>query len=88
MSEPVTLPAANDGKVVRHIFAALSASLISVGIARFAYTPLLPALIESRWLPVSEAVYLSAAGLAGISWGPLPAGGSARATRAWPFCAR
>ena len=71
MSEPVTLPAANDGKVVRHIFAALSASLISVGIARFAYTPLLPALIESRWLPVSEAVYLSAAGLAGYLLGAL-----------------
>ena len=71
MNQLVTLPAANNGKMLRHIFAALSASLISVGIARFAYTPLLPVLIEARWLSVSAAVYLSAAGLAGYLVGAL-----------------
>jgi hypothetical protein len=78
MNQLVTLPAANNGKMLRHIFAALSASLISVGIARFAYTPLLPVLIEARW----------AVGLGrGLSVGGQPGRLSRRgAARKAPWC--
>lgn len=31
------------------IFAGLCASLVSIGLARFAYTPLIPSLIEAHW---------------------------------------
>ena len=41
------------------IFAGLSASLVSIGLARFAYTPLIPALIQAHWFSASDVVYLS-----------------------------
>ncbi|WP_169708706.1 YbfB/YjiJ family MFS transporter [Trinickia terrae] len=49
----------------RFIFAGLCASLVSIGLARFAYTPLLPALIQAHWFSTADAVYLGAANLAG-----------------------
>jgi predicted MFS family arabinose efflux permease len=51
--------------VSRYIFAGLCASLVSIGLARFAYTPLLPSLIQAHWFTASAAVYLGAANLAG-----------------------
>src|ERR1700730_19446226 len=39
--------------------------LVGVGLARFAYTPLLPALISGQWFSASAARYLGAANLAG-----------------------
>jgi predicted MFS family arabinose efflux permease len=57
--------------VRRHIFAGLSASLVSIGLARFAYTPLLPALIQAHWFAQSDVVYLGAANLAGYLVGAL-----------------
>lgn len=51
--------------VSRYIFAGLCASLVSIGLARFAYTPLLPSLIQAHWFAASAAVYLGAANLAG-----------------------
>jgi len=36
-----------------------------LGLARFAYTPLIPALIAAKWFSPAEAVYLGAANLAG-----------------------
>ena len=48
-----------------HIFAGLCASFIGIGLARFSYTPLLPALIEAHWFSASDTVYLGAANLAG-----------------------
>ncbi|ABR74684.1 MFS transporter [Actinobacillus succinogenes] len=53
------------------IFAGLSASLISIGLARFAYTPLLPLLISENWFSASDAAYLGAANLAGYLIGAL-----------------
>ncbi|MBB3102213.1 YbfB/YjiJ family MFS transporter [Azomonas macrocytogenes] len=54
-----------------YIFAGLCASLISIGLARFAYTPLIPSLIQSGWFTQYEVVYLSAANLAGYLIGAL-----------------
>lgn len=57
----------------RAIFAGFSASLVGIGLARFAYTPLIPALIAAHWFAPSAAVYLQAANLAGYLGGALTA---------------
>src|SRR5882762_10587590 len=59
---------------LRATFAALSANLVGVGLARFGYTPLIPALIAAGWFAPSAAVYLGAANLAGYLAGALGAG--------------
>ncbi len=53
------------------IFAGLCASLLSIGLARFAYTPLIPALIQAHWFSASDVVYLSVANLMGYLVGAL-----------------
>jgi predicted MFS family arabinose efflux permease len=53
------------------IFAGLAASLVSIGLARFAYTPLIPSLIQAHWFSASDAVYLGAANLVGYLIGAL-----------------
>jgi len=55
----------------RYIFAGLCASLSSIGLARFAYTPLLPSLIQAHWFATSDAVYLGAANLMGYLIGAI-----------------
>lgn len=57
----------------RATIAALSANLVAIGIARFGYTPLIPALIAAGWFRPSAAVYLGAANLAGYLAGALTA---------------
>ncbi|MHA6203572.1 YbfB/YjiJ family MFS transporter [Dyella soli] len=47
------------------------ASLVGIGLARFAYTPLLPAIIDAHWFDASSAAYLGAANLAGYLAGAL-----------------
>ncbi|MBV9587670.1 MAG: YbfB/YjiJ family MFS transporter, partial [Alphaproteobacteria bacterium] len=58
---------------LRATFAALSANLVGIGLARFGYTPLIPALIAAGWFAPSAAVYLGAANLAGYLAGALGA---------------
>ncbi|HEF4758303.1 TPA: YbfB/YjiJ family MFS transporter [Pseudomonas putida] len=53
------------------IFAGLCASLVSIGLARFAYTPLIPSLIEAHWFSASDVVFLGAANLVGYLIGAL-----------------
>lgn len=53
------------------IFAGLCASLVSIGLARFAYTPLIPSLIQAHWFSASDVVYLGAANLVGYLVGAL-----------------
>ncbi|UVL42718.1 MFS transporter [Pseudomonas sp. B21-040] len=53
------------------IFAGLSASLVSIGLARFAYTPLIPSLIQAHWFSTRDVVYLGAANLVGYLFGAL-----------------
>src|SRR5215472_7934494 len=55
----------------RATISALCATLVGIGLARFAYTPLLPAIIEAHWFAASNAVYLGAANLAGYLAGAL-----------------
>jgi predicted MFS family arabinose efflux permease len=58
----------------RATLSGLCASLVGIGLARFAYTPLIPALIEAHWFSPSQAAYLGAANLAGYLVGALLAG--------------
>src|SRR5207248_7065407 len=58
---------------LRATMAALSANLVGIGLARFGYTPLIPALIAAGWFRPSAAVYLGAANLAGYLAGALGA---------------
>ena len=55
----------------RAIFAGLCASLVGIGLARFAYTPLIPPMIEAHWFVASDVVYLGAANLVGYLVGAL-----------------
>ena len=57
--------------VWRAVLSAFCASLIGIGLARFAYTPLLPALIGAHWFEPAAAAYLGAANLAGYLAGAL-----------------
>jgi MFS family permease len=51
--------------------AGLCAALVGIGIGRFAYTPLIPALIGAHWFSSSDVFYLGAANLAGYLAGAL-----------------
>src|SRR6202012_1478507 len=53
------------------ILAVFCASLVGIGLARFAYSPLLPAIIGAHWFDASMAAYLGAANLAGYLAGAL-----------------
>jgi predicted MFS family arabinose efflux permease len=55
----------------RMTFSGACASLVGIGLARFAYTPLLPAIINAHWFAPSAAAYLGAANLAGYLGGAL-----------------
>lgn len=55
----------------RYIFAGLCATLVSIGLARFAFTPLIPELIGQHWFSASTVVYLGAANLAGYVCGAM-----------------
>ncbi len=72
----------------RGTLAGLCATLVGIGLARFAYTPLIPPLITEGWFAPSQAAYLGAANLAGYLAGALlarrmaAAAGSARVLRA------
>lgn len=59
----------------RASFAGFAACLVGVGLARFAYSPLIPALIEARWFTPQQAVYLGAANLLGYFLGVFSSGG-------------
>ena len=58
--------ASTDSRAIwRLLLPGLCASLIGIGLARFAYTPMLPALISGGWFNAGQAGYLGAANLAG-----------------------
>ncbi len=65
----------------RLVLPGLCASLVGIGLARFAYTPLLPAIIAHGWFGAGQAAYLGAANLAGYLIGVV---GSAAALRRIP----
>lgn len=49
----------------------MAASLVGIGLARFAYTPLLPSMIDAKWFEASAVAFLGAANLAGYLLGAL-----------------
>ena len=63
----------------RPLAAACSATLSGVGLQRFAYAPLLPAMVAAGWLGAGDAGLLGAANLTGYLVGALLAGMIARA---------
>ena len=72
------------GRAWRAVASALCANLIGVGLARFAYTPLIPALVAAHWFGAVDADYLGAANLAGYLAGALGARAlAARLGTAW-----
>ncbi|AWM02376.2 YbfB/YjiJ family MFS transporter [Bradyrhizobium amphicarpaeae] len=66
-------PHMRPGSNWRYAVAGLTASLVGLGLARFSYTPLIPALIGAKWFSASDVVYLGAANLAGYLAGALAA---------------
>jgi MFS family permease len=66
-----TQPATPGASGWRATLSATCASLVGIGLARFAYTPLLPAIIGAHWFAPSAAAYLGAANLAGYLAGAL-----------------
>jgi predicted MFS family arabinose efflux permease len=68
--------------ITRGTVAGASASLVGIGLARFAYTPLLPAIIDAHWFAASTAAYLGAANLGGYLAGALLGGYLARRANA------
>ncbi len=55
----------------RATFAAMCALFVGIGLARFAYSPLIPALVNAGWFSAGDAAYLGAANLAGYLVGAL-----------------
>jgi predicted MFS family arabinose efflux permease len=55
------------------IVVGIMATLAGIGIARFAYTPLLPELVQQGWFSGGQAAYLGAANLLGYLIGALSA---------------
>jgi predicted MFS family arabinose efflux permease len=77
-----------DSAGARAILAGLFASLVGIGLARFAYTPLIPNLIAAHWFAARDVVFLGAANLVGYLAGallgrPLAARLGARRTLQW-----
>jgi predicted MFS family arabinose efflux permease len=67
--EPLSYP--RHAPVWRGVLSAFCASLIGIGLARFAYSPLLPAIVGAHWFEPATAAYLGAANLAGYLAGAL-----------------
>lgn len=60
-----------DARTFFAMLAGFCASLVAIGLARFAYTPLIPSLIQAHWFTSSQAVTLGAANFAGYLAGAL-----------------
>ena len=74
-SAPATASIRSPGAATwRTTLSGACASLIGIGLARFAYTPLLPAIISAHWFAASSAAYLGAANLGGYLAGALLGG--------------
>ena len=61
------------------VAAALASCLLGLGLARFGYTPLIPALVNAHWFTAGDAAYLGAANIAGYFAGALAGASAVRA---------
>ncbi len=71
LSPPLSVAKIDRLLLWRYLFAGLCASMVSIGLARFAFTPLIPELIHAHWFSASTVVYLGSANLAGYVIGAL-----------------
>lgn len=55
-------------------FAGFAALLVGIGLGRFAYPPLIPALVKERWFSAAQADYLASTAMAGYLVGAFFAG--------------
>ena len=55
------------------IVVGLASTLVGIGLARFAYTALIPPVVDAHWFTTSAAVYLGAANLLGYFIGAISA---------------
>jgi predicted MFS family arabinose efflux permease len=55
------------------VFAGFAATFMGIGISRFAYTPLVPVVIDAGWFDEAQAAYLGAANLLGYLLGAISA---------------
>lgn len=69
----------------RAALAGFCGTLVGIGLARFAYAPLLPALIEAGWFDPAEAAYIGAANLIGYLAGAMGTGACLRRVAATPL---
>jgi MFS family permease len=60
-----------DARALFATLAGLCGSLVAVGLARFAYTPLIPSLIQAHWFSSAQTVTLGAANFAGYLVGAM-----------------
>src|SRR5437764_10896023 len=58
---------------IGYMAAGCSATLLGIGLARFGYSPLLPAMVQAGWLGAGAAGALGAANLGGYLVGALAA---------------
>lgn len=70
-SRPLPVPAAVAWR--RPLMAGVCATFVGIGLHRFAYAPLLPALIAGGWFSPAQASYLGAANLSGYLVGAISA---------------
>lgn len=70
-SQALTGSGPRQPSIAHAILAGLCASLVGIGLARFAYTPLIPSLIEAHWFAANDVIYLGAANLIGYLAGAL-----------------
>lgn len=61
------------GSVIPAVLVGLTSTLVGIGLARFAYTSLIPAVVDAHWFTTSAAVYLGAANLLGYLVGAVTA---------------
>jgi predicted MFS family arabinose efflux permease len=61
----------DDTALWRVTLSGVCANLVGIGLARFAYTPLIPALILAGWFSPTQTAYLGAANFAGYLAGAL-----------------
>jgi len=67
----VSVAAQDEFGARRAVLAGLCASLVGIGLARFAYTALIPPIIGEGWFAPAQAAYLGAANFAGYLVGAL-----------------
>lgn len=71
MRSVATIHSGGEVRAWRATLSAACANLLGIGLQRFAYTPLIPALISAGWFTPLDAAYLGAANFVGYLIGAL-----------------